>query len=255
MLSVTPTLQATSFEPEPQTIVPKAKPRGGFWWTLGWFVIAGLTGAACVAAFIAFEEAWSELSSRQISADICRSIEEIASVSAMIFVLIVAARRVGWSVRDGLGLVWPHRRYILIGLVLFVGNVLFEFALDDILPEPEETPAFVKEFRAASGHPISLALLWVSTVIIAPIWEEIACRGFLLRGWIASPLGVAGAIVLTSLLFAVAHLQFNAHAMVSLFVSGFLLGVMRWISGSLVPSMLMHAAWNTMVMIMLMLDA
>src|SRR5262245_57998175 len=163
MLSVTPTLQATSFEPEPQTTIPEAKPRGGFWWTLGWFVIAGLTGAACVAAFVAFEEAWSELSSQQISADICRSIEEIASVSAMIFVFTVSARRAGWSVRGGLGLVWPHRRYILIGLVLLVGNVLLEFALDDVLPEPEETPAFVKEFRAAVGNPIALTLLWVST--------------------------------------------------------------------------------------------
>src|SRR4051812_39653492 len=137
MLSVTPTLDATQFEPQP--IVLEAKPRGGFWWTLGWFAVAGLALVSSIAAFIVFEEAWSELSSGQISADIRRSIEEIASVSAMIAVLVVAARRGGWAVRDGLGLVWPHWRYVLIGLGLVLANAVLDFALADVLPEPEET--------------------------------------------------------------------------------------------------------------------
>jgi membrane protease YdiL (CAAX protease family) len=218
-------------------------------------VIAFLAFVACLAPSIVFEEAWNGLARGPIHAAIRRSLEEVASISVMIMVLVVAARRAGWSVRDGFGLIWPHWRYILIGLGLLVANVVLDFALDDILPAPEEIPASIEEFRAARGNPISLALFSVSTVIIAPVWEEIAYRGFLLRGWIGSPLGVAGAIALTSLLFAATHLQFNAHAMVSLFFSGFLFGVMRWISGSIVPSIVMHAAWNTMVLIMLMLDA
>jgi membrane protease YdiL (CAAX protease family) len=127
------------------------------------------------------------------------------------------------------------------------------FGVEYIFPRSEGDSEFIKEFNAATGA--ALVLLWISTAIITPTLEEIGYRGFLLRGWIASRLGIAGAILLSSMLFAAAHLRFDAPTLTSLLVGGCLLGVMRCFSGSIVPCVLMHAAWNAMVMVMLTLGA
>ena len=53
-----------------------------------------------------------------------------------------------------------------------------------------------------------------------------------------------GAIVLSSLLFAAMHVPDKLPVFISLFVGGMLLATMRWLSGSIVPTILMHATWN-----------
>ena len=55
---------------------------------------------------------------------------------------------------------------------------------------------------------------------------------------------VIGAIVLSSLLFAAVHGPNQLAVFLSLFVGGMLLASMRWLSGSIVPTILMHATWN-----------
>jgi membrane protease YdiL (CAAX protease family) len=249
MLSVTPRLQAAPFEAQP--IIPEAKPRGGFWWTLGWYAVARLAYMACFAPFFLIEMTSSDLLGGPTAAALLKSIGEVASVAVTILVFIIAARRAGWSVRGDLGLVWPQWQHIPIGLGLMTVPLLVYFGLEFMSPRDEWDSEFIKEFIAARDNPTTFVLLWISTVIITPILEETAYRGFVLRGWIASPLDVAGAILLRSMFFAVLHLQFNASTLISLLVGGCLLGVMRCFSGSIVPCVLMHAAWNAMALLML----
>jgi membrane protease YdiL (CAAX protease family) len=82
-------------------------------------------------------------------------------------------------------------------------------------------------------------------VIAAPILEELLCRG---AAWQAAlELGDERlALILTSILFAILHganggfvLEFP-HRL----AGGFLLGWLRWKTGSLYPSILAHFVWN-----------
>jgi membrane protease YdiL (CAAX protease family) len=239
--------------PQPP-ITPKAHQSGGFWWTLCWFALAVLAFVASLAPFVVFDEVGGDRSGTPIDAAAWRFAEQVVSVAAVLLVLMIGARRAGWSLRGDLGLVWPHWRYLALGFVLTCAHVILDFGLDYILPSPERDSQLFKEFSDARDYPFALVLFWVSIIVITPVWEEIVYRGFILRGWSASPLGVTGAIVLSSAFFAVGHLQFDPHAMILFFVCGCLLALMRWLSGSIVPSILIHAGWSLIVIILLTLE-
>jgi membrane protease YdiL (CAAX protease family) len=69
-------------------------------------------------------------------------------------------------------------------------------------------------------------------------------RGFLFRGWAASPLGAPGTIILTSLVFAVAHTQYDWFGAFQTFCMGALFGALRWRSGSTTLTIMLHVAIN-----------
>ena len=89
-----------------------------------------------------------------------------------------------------------------------------------------------------------LPLLWLSTVVVAPVTEELFFRGFLHRGWAPSWLGVSGTIVVTAALWAVLHQQYNILGLLFIFVAGLILGWMRQRSGSTLLPMVLHTANN-----------
>ncbi len=79
--------------------------------------------------------------------------------------------------------------------------------------------------------------------LLAPLAEEIVFRGAALRSLLASRLSPLTAIVISALLFAVAHL--NPAQMPHAFLVGLLLGWMYWRTGSILPGMAYHWANNS----------
>jgi uncharacterized protein len=79
--------------------------------------------------------------------------------------------------------------------------------------------------------------------------EELLVRGFLLRGWAASRLGPAGAILLTSAIWTAAHTQYDALFLIDIFSIGLLLGWIRQRSGSTLATIFLHATQNTAALI------
>jgi len=79
--------------------------------------------------------------------------------------------------------------------------------------------------------------------LLAPLAEEIVFRGAALRSLLASRLSPLAAIVISALLFAVAHL--NPTQMPHAFLVGLLLGWMYWRTGSILPGMAYHWANNS----------
>jgi membrane protease YdiL (CAAX protease family) len=174
------------------------------------------------------------------------------SAVAVVVIAVAAARRSDWRVY--LGLVWPRWSLIGLAFAVLVVEVAFNVGLFSLLPiHDDSTPGIVDEYQAAIGNPVALTLFWLSLTVIAPVSEEIAFRGFILRGWMSTRLGVTGAIVLSSLLFAAIHGPDQIAIFVSLFVGGMLLATVRWLSGSIVPTILMHATWNLGVGILMAL--
>lgn len=87
-------------------------------------------------------------------------------------------------------------------------------------------------------------LLWLALVIVAPLSEEIFFRGFLFKGIEYSRFGAVGAVILTSLAWAIMHLQYDMYGIFALLLGGLLLGYARLKSGSLYVPIAMHALQN-----------
>ncbi len=92
-----------------------------------------------------------------------------------------------------------------------------------------------------SKDPLAILLLVFTTVILAPLFEETIFRGVLLPV-LGNSIGKIWAIILSALVFALAHLSVGE--LVPLFVLGLGLACVRLSSGRLFPCVLMHAFWN-----------
>jgi CAAX protease family protein len=158
-------------------------------------------------------------------------------------VLAAAARLAGWPVGRYLGLTRPRGRDVIIG-VAAVALLLGTLEIVTHLMGRESVPSFQTEaYRAAQAAGL-VPLIWLAFVVAAPIGEEVIFRGFLFRGWEASPLGPAGTIALTSLIFAVLHTQYDWFGAVQTFSMGALFGWLRWPSGSTLLTIALHMTIN-----------
>lgn len=92
----------------------------------------------------------------------------------------------------------------------------------------------------------SQPLLLLAMVVAAPAFEEALFRGFAFAGLSKSALGARGAIVVTALVWALIHLQYDWIDKGMIFLIGLLLGWARLRSGSLWVPLLMHAALNAL---------
>jgi hypothetical protein len=109
-----------------------------------------------------------------------------------------------------------------------------------------------RELTERAGDPASRVLLVLVVAIGAPIAEEIFFRGFLQRGlmaWVPAP----AAIAVSSLLFAVTHFQLLQFPALAAF--GAVLGVLAYRTGRLGPSIATHMGFNTVTVILLLLDS
>lgn len=97
--------------------------------------------------------------------------------------------------------------------------------------------------------PLELAMTFISLVILPPIVEEIAMRGFLF-GSLKQGMSVIKAALLTSVIFAVAHLQFGSGApllwvaAIDTFVLSLVLCYLRQKTGRLWAGIGLHSLKN-----------
>ncbi len=87
-------------------------------------------------------------------------------------------------------------------------------------------------------------LFWLAMVVAAPLAEEVFFRGFLFEGICHTRLGVSGAVLLTSLAWALVHVQYDSYEISTVFVLGLILAVARLRTNSLYTTIAMHALVN-----------
>ena len=167
----------------------------------------------------------------------------MVAAPAWVGVSVFAARLRKWRARDYLALVAPRRGEIAFGAVS-MGVLLVGFDLLTLLVGREVVPGFMREAYLSARNSGSLALFFLAVVIVAPISEEIAFRGFIFRGLSASWLGVSGAIIATSAAWAAMHVQYDAFTLGQIFCIGLLLGWIRWASGSTLLTIVLHMLAN-----------
>ncbi|MCY4575948.1 MAG: type II CAAX endopeptidase family protein, partial [Chloroflexi bacterium] len=96
-------------------------------------------------------------------------------------------------------------------------------------------------FESWDIDPISFAIIALSAVIIAPLFEEIFFRGFMYQAF-RKTMAVWPAAILTSLIFGMAHIDPAIIIPIAL-VGMILLGIYRW-TGNLWSSIITHAGYN-----------
>ena len=97
---------------------------------------------------------------------------------------------------------------------------------------------------------VAFILLFLTTTLIAPLFEEIIFRGVLLPV-LTRDYGKTIGILISSFVFALAHLSLNEFP--PLFVLGIGLATTRLISGRLSSSVVMHSFWNGLTFLNLFL--
>jgi membrane protease YdiL (CAAX protease family) len=158
-------------------------------------------------------------------------------------VLWIAIRMAGRDFAEYLALNWPSSGELLRALgitaiLLLVESLAIYFVgADEALAEPYISA------KQASG----LLIFLVAGCIAVPIMEEFVVRGFMFRGWSQSFLGPVGSIVLTSVLWAMIHTQYDWFGRFWIFVTGLALGHFRWRSNSTWLTVMVHSAINIFI--------
>lgn len=89
----------------------------------------------------------------------------------------------------------------------------------------------------------------VSLCVLAPILEEILCRGIIMK--MLEKYGIAAEVIVSGFVFALLH--FSIQSIIVLFFVGVLLGVVKKLTGSIFSCMIMHSANNLASFLMLVL--
>jgi len=220
---------------------------------VGIFFSAQIVAVILLGAYPAFK-GWDEQESLRWLTD-----STIAQFANMLLVAIFAVTGVWYLLRRlkvpmrRIGLVRPHLRdigYALAGYGLyFVSYIILIIVVTKLIPGLNLDQEQDIGFKQVSGT-LQTVLVFFSLVILPPIWEEIVFRGFLFTN-LRAKLRLRWAILLTSVLFAVVHLQFGNGqpllwvAAIDTFILSCYLCILRERSGSLWPSILLHAMKNS----------
>lgn len=224
------------------------KPVWGFWATLGFGLLIGVIWIAfqSVAAIVVGKKLGLSFNELEFNGLALAIATIVSAFVAILLIFVFVKIREGANLQEYLAFKPISRKTLLaiLGLmVVFMAMMEFlsRFLEKDIVPE------FMLEATQSIGW---LPLLWFAVIIAAPLVEEIFFRGFLLEGFRHSFMGNAGAIVLTSLLWAVIHLQYGLFEISLIFAMGLLFGYIRLKTGSIWSPIIMHAFNNLVSTIM-----
>jgi membrane protease YdiL (CAAX protease family) len=217
----------------------------GFWSTIAWALAAFVVAAVVAIGGVAWRN-WPRFDLALLLQDATSvSLQIIVSNIVLILMLAFAAHLSGWPIARYLGLTTPRANDFLYGTTTIALSLgVFEI-LNHILGRESVTSFQTDIYRAAQAGGL-LPMMWLALVVAAPVGEEIAFRGFLFRGLAASRLGASGTILLTALIFAALHAQYEWFEALQVFWIGALFGWLRWRSGSTTLTILLHMATNSL---------
>jgi hypothetical protein len=146
--------------------------------------------------------------------------------------------------------------YALAGFgIYFVGFVIIAILINILLPNVNLDQHQQIGFENTKSG-MDLVIVFTSLVILPPVAEEILCRGFLYTG-LRSKMSFMRAGLITSIIFAAAHLQFGSDApllwvaAIDTFVLSIVLVYLREKTGSLWASILLHGLKNSLAYVYL----
>lgn len=243
------------------------------WRGLLWFVVLAvldgvLQTAGGVASYFAifrngFQQFLNDMSTGS-PAFMKASIIGITPAAVLVVILALYFAQFGMSNRMGkLPLRMPQLRFfgwvaLIAGFCILMWLVFIgAFLVLGIDPETYSPAGGLNDGHSASGlvektiadlskEPWLFALALPGIILGAPVTEELIFRGALFSALVNSRLGRVGAVVISSVLWALIHLSAAPRLYVGvIFIMGLVLGVLLLRFGSLWVTIACHAAWNT----------
>ena len=229
----------------------------GFWGTTLWGAVifaALFAGQIAVVAYFVLGQSGSidvAAAIRVVGKGLTISLSVIMGLPAVLLALWLVIRATRTPFADYLGLRGFSAKYLLIGVVglviIIVGWDLMSRAVGH-----EVEPGFMLDVLKSAQNDGALWLLITAFCVAAPVSEELFARGFLYRGWSESFLGVAGAIILSSLVWTAVHLQYDLYFLAEVFSIGLWFGYMRYRGQSLGLTIVLHALNNLTAVVLTM---
>lgn len=173
--------------------------------------------------------------------------QAIAYLLGLFFILRVHAPDA--SIRDVIGLRRTHLAFFPLAIVLGVALEIPADGLYEVILRRFPTGTadhFVEIYRAAGAPQRALYALLI--IAAGPALEEIFFRGALFR-LLAKANPIDTVIGTTSLLFAVAHLEWQKFVPIG--IVGLALAFIRYASGSIVPALLLHGSFNAVSFVLM----
>ncbi|MGK7887922.1 MAG: lysostaphin resistance A-like protein [Leptolyngbyaceae cyanobacterium] len=232
-----------------ELMAASASPRWGLWATLGWsLVIIGLfmvsqTYVVLVAVAVATMQR-PEIDPTQFTVQVANSgfVLSVATlVSAPIcmgaIALVIQGRPA--SIKRYLELHRPDWRSLFLWCFITVGLI---YGLDYLKSFIDRIPSsFTADlYNTAEFVP----LLYLAVAVAAPLFEEVFFRGFVFQGLYHSWVGIWGAVFVSSVLWAVIHMQYDVYDMGGIFIFGVALAIAQFRTHSLYIPIAMHALNN-----------
>jgi membrane protease YdiL (CAAX protease family) len=235
----------------PITIIPVQRPPRiwKFWGTCLWglFIFAAMFVGqiAVVAWFVLRQDGPIDMAAaiHVVGGGLTISLSVIMGLPAVLAALWISIRITRTPFADYLALRGTSWVHFLVGGVALAALVM-GWDMVSRLTGREVQPGFMGEVLQSARADGALWLLVTAFVIAAPVSEEFFARGFLYRGWSESFLGPAGAIILSSLVWTVLHLQYDWFFLGEVFSIGLLFGYLRYRWGSIWLTVFLHGLNN-----------
>lgn len=169
----------------------------------------------------------------------------VVSTPVQVGLLMLFAQRAGGSSTNYLGWIWPRRSEVVFGIAAVIALIIVANTVSWLIGRGLVTQFQSDIYRtAAAAGWLPLLWLWLAVAVVTPIGEETLFRGFLVRGWLRTPRDAWPVIILSALLWALVHVQYDWYVTGQVFVFGLLLGWMRWATGSTLLTILLHGLIN-----------
>ena len=168
------------------------------------------------------------------------------SISTVIIGLpvIIYLRRKELSISEHLRINKISSNTFISIVIISIGFIIIIDELDRIVytlfGAPEYLQDLVEQLKITSIY--SGIIIIVTTAIVAPIVEEMLFRGYLQKVLEDSWGDITKAILVTSLFFALIHL--NPYWIVQIYILGMLLGYLSWRTNSILPGIILHGLNN-----------
>lgn len=208
------------------------------------YVVATIVGVVAAAVIVIVSRGGQDvagLSARAGTDADFISIGGWAGMAAAVpLIVLVAKRQTLTTAADLLGWKMPTARQMFGWL----GALLLFIAANDgltLLLGREVVPGVMRDMYASADLAF---LLWSTLLVSAPVFEELLFRGLLFRALLDTRLKLVGAVFVTALIWSAFHVQYDLYGIASIFAGGLLFGAARYVTGSVLLCMLMHATMN-----------
>lgn len=169
------------------------------------------------------------------------SIGSVATTLVCIPLIFLVIRiKKGLSIKEYLRLNFINIKTLLPWFAIITAFIICYDLVTHAIGRPIVPEFMIAAYKTATFLP----LLWVAVVVLAPVSEEIFFRGFLFQGFQSTFLKPAGAVLVTSFLWAIIHMQYDYYDIIYIFIIGLLLGIARIKTKSIFTAIYLHGFMN-----------